>query len=133
MQTFIFQFILFFDLYLCYIIFSCVLFFFFSMLLRPPLSTRTDTLFPSTTLFRSCSQSDLPTSTPWAAMKVLAMPAPITIESTLFTRFCRRRSEEPTSELQSLMRISYVVFCMKKTNKMLKKKTVTSDEHITDL
>src|SRR3546814_1692353 len=82
-------------------------YFFFLMIRRPPRSTRTDTLFPYTTLFRSAARrwsraprsdaccccstgwATCPACTPW-------------------------RSEEHTSELQSLMRISYAVFCLKK-------------------
>src|SRR3546814_4002108 len=83
--------------------------FFFLMIRRPPRSTRTDTLFPYTTLFRSCapsmkrcSRSCSVTSKPLYAAHA-AMSPPMT------------RSEEHTSELQSLMRISYAVFCLKKT------------------
>src|SRR3546814_11735121 len=79
-----------------------VVLFFFLMRRRPPRSTRTDTLFPYTTLFRS---------TTWIAEE----PAPIT--ATLFPVRSRSRSEEHTSELQSLMRISYAVFCLKKKKK----------------
>src|SRR3546814_7745651 len=71
------------------------------MIRRPPRSTRTDTLFPYTTLFRSALQSrrrDRPTR-PWAADR---------------GRGHSWRSEEHTSELQSLMRISYAVFCLQK-------------------
>src|SRR3546814_5921628 len=103
------------------------------MIRRPPRSTRTDTLFPYTTLFRSqyYSKSELyqlfidhidtmiamdqaavvtsngpvseyPTSIPWQT-------------AVLFKRqLMKLRSEEHTSELQSLMRISYAVFCLKK-------------------
>src|SRR3546814_6926496 len=81
---------------------------FFLMLRRPPRSTRTDTLFPYTTLFRSypttrstcCAGSSPNTQT----------PAPATDRSLEKAT----RSEEHTSELQSLMRISYAVFCLKK-------------------
>src|SRR3546814_3878233 len=95
------------------------------MLQRPPRSTRTDTLFPYTTLFRSpsgtlkislfdgplsyrtqekclqsaCTELKALVSAEWTA-------APIAVA----------RSEEHTSELQSLMRISYAVFCLKKKN-----------------
>src|SRR3546814_4305007 len=73
------------------------------MIRRPPRSTRTDTLFPYTTLFRSSSSSRSPMM---SASSTLAMPS---------MRSCRTaRSEEHTSELQSLMRISYAVFCLKK-------------------
>src|SRR3546814_7725329 len=69
------------------------------MIRRPPRSTRTDTLFPYTTLFRSPGYSG-----------ARRPPRP-----ACDTR-CRvsQRSEEHTSELQSLMRISYAVFCLKK-------------------
>src|SRR3546814_5584302 len=68
------------------------------MIRRPPRSTRTDTLFPYTTLFRSRSTARRP-------MRCCS-PEP--------TRSASSRSEEHTSELQSLMRISYAVFCLKK-------------------
>src|SRR3546814_17203880 len=89
----------------CFSVFCC--FFFFLMIRRPPRSTRTDTLFPYTTLFRSASQ----TEEGWWA---------VTGSNRRHSR-CKRdalpaelRSEEHTSELQSLMRISYAVFCLKK-------------------
>src|SRR3546814_3169915 len=75
------------------------------MIRRPPRSTRTDTLFPYTTLFRSPGRSDRERQrrTRRRAVRIgdrhSATP---------------RRSEEHTSELQSLMRISYAVFCLKK-------------------
>src|SRR3546814_10250199 len=77
------------------------------MIRRPPRSTRTDTLFPYTTLFRSsatrCARSRRkPRRSSRAARLHRAAPC---------------RSEEHTSELQSLMRISYAVFCLKKKNK----------------
>src|SRR3546814_7364240 len=82
------------------------------MIRRPPRSTRTDTLFPYTTLFRSRYGKDgrcthIPTGGPIPSqMRVRTYPV------------VERRSEEHTSELQSLMRISYAVFCLKKkTNK----------------
>src|SRR3546814_3368013 len=84
------------------------------MIRRPPRSTRTDTLFPYTTLFRSppCERPFLPV----ARAKRFPTPArspyvPIRFEAM---RRDGRRSEEHTSELQSLMRISYAVFCLKK-------------------
>src|SRR3546814_9937463 len=70
------------------------------MIRRPPRSTRTDTLFPYTTLFRS--------SASWSLMRK---------QKNYCWRRCAaswNRSEEHTSELQSLMRISYAVFCLKK-------------------
>src|SRR3546814_3754531 len=76
------------------------------MIRRPPRSTRTDTLFPYTTLFRSpLRQPDAGRSrVAWALAAVL-------------TGAGHGRSEEHTSELQSLMRISYAVFCLKKKKK----------------
>src|SRR3546814_6035806 len=81
------------------------LFFFFLMIRRPPRSTRTDTLFPYTTLFRSPVQSDN------SVAVRLARPRGA---SWVGRSSMRPRSEEHTSELQSLMRISYAVFCLKK-------------------
>src|SRR3546814_7518713 len=76
------------------------------MIRRPPRSTRTDTLFPYTTLFRSV----------WVTMpKFIAAPARMTALSSPLA--AKPRSEEHTSELQSLMRISYAVFCLKKKKK----------------
>src|SRR3546814_1003519 len=89
------------------------------MIRRPPRSTRTDTLFPYTTLFRSpdsqTSFDEKPDEgKPWASRRV---------RNRLTAHGNRRdnpplplRSEEHTSELQSLMRISYAVFCLKKKN-----------------
>src|SRR3546814_8675729 len=96
---------------------------FFLRIRRPPRSTRTDTLFPYTTLFRSAGESV-------AARMLLARPGrcaafygvliwlwhvPRFYEQALLDpRIHLLRSEEHTSELQSLMRISYAVFCLKK-------------------
>src|SRR3546814_4677346 len=100
------------------------------MIRRPPRSTRTDTLFPYTTLFRSVAlrqvsnrrrktlnglkaalehgpPADVPEPTPAAVDAERALAA--------------LRSEEHTSELQSLMRISYAVFCLKKKKIKTKK------------
>src|SRR3546814_2058730 len=75
---------------------------------RPPRSTRTDTLFPYTTLFRS-RRSTRPSSRNWrnGSKKRDGI-------AFQFRGSRTRRSEEHTSELQSLMRISYAVFCLKK-------------------
>src|SRR3546814_4435533 len=82
--------------------------FFFLMIRRPPRSTRTDTLFPYTTLFRS-SASGL------RKRPCIIAPATASAAPTMTPSIVRgRRSEEHTSELQSLMRISYAVFCLKK-------------------
>src|SRR3546814_9025146 len=85
----------------------CVFVFFFLMILRPPRSTRTDTLFPYTTLFRSRRAGALRHVVEKAAQAhhVIRRHRP------------GLRSEEHTSELQSLMRISYAVFCLKKKTK----------------
>src|SRR3546814_4549133 len=97
------------------------------MLRRPPRSTRTDTLFPYTTLFRShrpCRRgcAPFPRSFPHSSCVSSALsfvqflhPVPQPAQIRIVDR-----SEEHTSELQSLMRISYAVFCLKK-----KKKTKT--------
>src|SRR3546814_1641570 len=109
--------------------------FFFLIIRRPPRSTRTDTLFPYTTLFRSITERH-------AAGKALAIK--LLAARDLYLRLDRQRvddadpdavkatggrislaverSEEHTSELQSLMRISYAVFCLKK-----KKQTITDE------
>src|SRR3546814_7714559 len=91
------------------------------MIRRPPRSTRTDTLFPYTTLFRSQrlgSQPRQPRADLYRARVVqLAHEVddqPGEHELDLALGPDRLRSEEHTSELQSLMRISYAVFCLKK-------------------
>src|SRR3546814_6745495 len=99
------------------------------MIRRPPRSTRTDTLFPYTTLFRSGAMGEQ------HGLLVAAQPEQkvpqllVRLRKPLLPRHCagidrlRRpaiaqvRSEEHTSELQSLMRISYAVFCLKKKKK----------------
>src|SRR3546814_1541896 len=114
--------------------------FFFLMIRRPPRSTRTDTLFPYTTLFRSLDQNsylvrafgrltvkrglrfelewkkdDLPIrrqiTDAEEGRATKHQPIPVLAE--------KGRSEEHTSELQSLMRISYAVFCLKKKNNIV--------------
>src|SRR3546814_13503181 len=79
---------------------ACFQSLFFLMIRRPPRSTRTDTLFPYTTLFRSVKKYGARTARSHVG-------APALPERP-------NRSEEHTSELQSLMRISYAVFCLKK-------------------
>src|SRR3546814_5145311 len=87
------------------------------MIRRPPRSTRTDTLFPYTTLFRSIvngrRRDRLRTRSPDENPPRVQYARP----RHRARRDGRRRSEEHTSELQSLMRISYAVFCLKKKNK----------------
>src|SRR3546814_4368111 len=84
------------------------------MIRRPPRSTRTDTLFPYTTLFRSAS-GDIrgagEDGNPEGRRELPPAPVPGQIRRAGPRR---GRSEEHTSELQSLMRISYAVFCLKK-------------------
>src|SRR3546814_3582866 len=103
------------------------------MIRRPPRSTRTDTLFPYTTLFRSLGAA------PSAARGADAgrQPAPGVLPrgtagrsdagpARLAGRAPDARSEEHTSELQSLMRISYAVFCLKKKKK---NNNMTNQQH----
>src|SRR3546814_1096909 len=85
--------------------------FFFLMIRRPPRSTRTDTLFPYTTLFRS---SEGRRAVHHSCRAAAAAGRQGAFELDAADRRNRRRSEEHTSELQSLMRISYAVFCLKK-------------------
>src|SRR3546814_3537193 len=86
---------------------------------RPPRSTRTDTLSPYTTLFRSHAPllsgggalEAQPRARPDQARGAADPEAPPRMGRA---RGCASRSEEHTSELQSLMRISYAVFCLQK-------------------
>src|SRR3546814_4800551 len=97
------------------------------MIRRPPRSTRTDTLFPYTTLFRShgdlhpCSgrapgaarpRPPSPGQTRPIGGRVAVQPSACNMSARIVSS--TERSEEHTSELQSLMRISYAVFCLKK-------------------
>src|SRR3546814_6233671 len=102
----------------------CYFFCFFLMIRRPPRSTRTDTLFPYTTLFRS-PQMRLEKRPAlrqrqgmWAlfgeAGQILKRGHELAGVLAPLERRLLKRSEEHTSELQSLMRISYAVFCLKK-------------------
>src|SRR3546814_1307512 len=118
------------------------------MIRRPPRSTRTDTLFPYTTLFRSAPHpydpgdnmtrqftSDSPsfdeiralrkprTETVWVPLDTDLMERIETLEKQI------RRSEEHTSELQSLMRTSYAVFCLKKTTQLTTRDILTPHMH----
>src|SRR3546814_7048147 len=104
--------------------------FFFLMLRRPPRSTRTDTLFPYTTLFRATRTGGA--AAPGSLARCVRGRDVTTLPGSKGAaspgRDCESpsRSEEHTSELQSLMRISYAVFC-------LKKKKITqseADEHM---
>src|SRR3546814_6191620 len=116
------------------------------MIRRPPRSTRTDTRFPYTTLFRSpagrsaarvwsttptaaCSMCRSSTasawprpasSRPWAASAIPEPALGLDPRDNALAETVIGRSEEHTSELQSLMRISYAVFCLKKKKKITK-------------
>src|SRR3546814_9513659 len=103
------------------------------MIRQPPRSTRTDTLFPYTTLFRSIFET---------SMAVLLSDSMISADRRAKWSRSRSsaarsaRSEEHTSELQSLMRISYAVFCLKKKKKTKNtpnKKIFTGDKKRTTL
>src|SRR3546814_13237878 len=96
----------------------CRYLFFFLMIRRPPISTRTDTLFPYTTLFRSGPQAvggaeGEVDARHWRA-RVIRPGRAGTASAGAPGGRCPCRSEEHTSEFQSLMRISYAVFCLKK-------------------
>src|SRR3546814_3616308 len=109
------------------------------MIRRPPRSTRTDTLFPYTTLFRSTRVPGLGTrdsglgtrevrsrcsnAGPWARGRGRGRGRGAGEQGWGL------RSEEHTSELQSLMRISYAVFCLKKKKKNNKTRVVRSKRH----
>src|SRR3546814_4499713 len=97
------------------------------MIRRPPGSTRTDTLFPYTTLFRSeaAGVGDLPdvrmvdhdqviAARQFLDREALEILQRAAVPGDRLAAGLRPRSEEHTSELQSLMRISYAVFCLKK-------------------
>src|SRR3546814_5757696 len=95
------------------------------MIRRPPRSTRTDTLFPYTTLFRSAiysedgshSFSDMADYVASRVQDPVSRVPGVGDIRVLGGQYAMRiRSEEHTSELQSLMRISYAVFCLKKKN-----------------
>src|SRR3546814_11330185 len=89
---------------------SYFVFVFFLMIRRPPRSTRTDTLFPYTTLFRSWTLF-IQVMTDTQAKAFRFNPFDLT---KVWPQREYPRSEEHTSELQSLMRNSYAVFCLKK-------------------
>src|SRR3546814_3178751 len=88
------------------------------MIRRPPRSTRTDTLFPYTTLFRSpgneCRDDNVDLARAVGISRVSRVPPCTRCSGRAARPSPRGRSEEHTSELQSLMRISYAVFCLKK-------------------
>src|SRR3546814_5847024 len=96
------------------------------MIRRPPRSTRTDTLFPYTTLFRSISGQIVPLRTARGFRIGCDHPDAGPRQITPIPDVLRVRSEEHTSELQSLMRISYAVFCLKKKKKSYTTNDITS-------
>src|SRR3546814_5171921 len=100
--------------------------FFCLMIRRPPRSTRTDTLFPYTTLFRSIFLFEAA-----GIVLLVAMIGAIVLTHRKRggVRTQNIRSEEHTSELQSLMRISYAVFCLKKKTKTATQSTPNNQTH----
>src|SRR3546814_4985776 len=106
------------------------------MIRRPPRSTRTDTLFPYTTLFRSLRGwidarelgTDLGRHPQGRAVEEVEKKGQSAIRDAESGERVVTRSEEHTSELQSLMRISYAVFCLKK--KKNKITTTNSEKHL---
>src|SRR3546814_11269218 len=107
-------------LYICGVLYGFFFFFFCLMIRRPPRSTRTDTLFPYTTLFRSHRVDAALTGETQRAAGVAARdrravgPFGGDAERAAHIVLGLDRSEEHPSELQSLMRISYAIFCLDK-------------------
>src|SRR3546814_11857035 len=106
----------------------CMFSFFFLMIRRPPRSTRTDTLFPYTTLFRSQNPGSIIDVSAQhnqagrlTAIALADSAGVVDLQGQIHGGtsgyYEAGRSEEHTSELQSLMRISYAVFCLKKKKK----------------
>src|SRR3546814_5791008 len=95
------------------------------MIRRPPRSTRTDTLFPYTTLFRSWRQAENLDDAQEAKLDLICRKLGLREGMRVQPELAADRSEEHTSELQSLMRISYAVFCLKKK----KKENKQTNEH----
>src|SRR3546814_11103671 len=103
------------------LLFPVLLFFVvFLMIRRPPRSTRTDTLFPYTTLFRSHPPAGMQGQVDVGQEQAFAAPEGEIAEGNHPAIVTGDRSEEYTSELQSLMRISYAVFCLKKKKEQKK-------------
>src|SRR3546814_2947335 len=103
------------------------------MIRRPPRSTRTDTLFPYTTLFRSTGGPPAHVSFSGGVLIASTLLFPQALKHSA----ANGRSEEHTSELQSLMRISYAVFCLKKQQRLQPTTTLdiptTGTQHETDI
>src|SRR3546814_10529739 len=124
------------------------------MIRRPPRSTRTDTIFPYTTLFRSCLQK-ISTGPDREGQRIMLVGVPkeiknheyrvglvpasvrelvhhghkVMVETGVGEGIgCTDRSEEHTSEVQSLMRISYAVFCLKKKKTKINTHRTTTTE-----
>src|SRR3546814_2189176 len=93
------------------------------MIRRPPRSTRTDTLFPYTTLFRSLDIPQIRAIGASGEERFAADRLECAHRRIHAAGQQRKRSEEHTSELQSLMRISYAVFCLKKKKNLRKIKS----------
>src|SRR3546814_7280765 len=117
-----------------------IILFFFLMIRRPPRSTRTDTLFPYTTLFRSRKEVEgeegfkQTSLAPKLGLVYQVVPQQVSLFGNYMSGFQNvapvvqpdgSRSEEHTSELQSLMRISYAVFCLKKKTQHIARKNDT--------
>src|SRR3546814_3537964 len=102
------------------------------MIRRPPRSTRTDTLFPYTTLFRSVPGRNHGRARPRPGLAGRGhLPPRARLTRTRGTCAGTARSEEHTSELQSLMRISYAVFCLKKKTQRHTQHYITYQRAIT--
>src|SRR3546814_9968005 len=120
---------------MCFVVFLLYLFFFL-MIRRPPRSTRTDTLFPYTTPLPICRYHrregisgrrrlqrglhQLVSTSGYGLVRLQRVRGDI--PSRKF------RSEEHTSELQSLMRISYAVFCLKKKNNRQRQTKIPNED-----
>src|SRR3546814_2344919 len=107
------------------------------MIRRPPRSTRTDTLFPYTTLFRSIDfrrmiQLEPIIATATKGIRQGGLPAHVVANELVLQPsdfLSGWRSEEHTSELQSLMRISYAVFCLKKKKTINHQNAIKNDKN----
>src|SRR3546814_5095255 len=97
------------------------------MIRPPPRSTRTDPLFPYTTLFRS-AHTHMRRPQHYRGFKIVAHPHAELVEPLILRQ---PRSEEHTSQLQSLMRISYAVFCLKKKKKRSRRPYILYKKHLT--